>query len=86
MLVSVFRARNQSAVHIAELATQYVERARVRLPEAVTLTVWQILRVPVDVLAHCDLRLGDYAAGRTGRGDGVGDREARGGRRGSAAD
>ena len=78
------RTGNQSAVHIAELATQYVEGARARLPEAVTLTVWQILRVPVDVLA-CDLRLGDYAAGRTGRGDGVGDGEARGGRRGSAA-
>ena len=41
MLVSVFRTGDQSAVEIAALATAYVERARVRLPEGVTLTVWQ---------------------------------------------
>ena len=41
MLVSVFRTGDQSAVEIAELATQYVEEARARLPEGVTLTVWQ---------------------------------------------
>ena len=41
MLVSVFRTGDQSAVEIAALATAYVERARGRLPEGVTLTVWQ---------------------------------------------
>ena len=41
MLVSVFRTGDQSAVEIAELATQYVEQARARLPEGMTLTVWQ---------------------------------------------
>ena len=41
MMVSVFRTGDQSAVEIAELATDYVERARARLPEDVTLTVWQ---------------------------------------------
>jgi len=41
MLVSVFRTGDQSAVEIAELARQYVDAARARLPEGVTLTVWQ---------------------------------------------
>ena len=41
MMVAVFRTGEQSAVEIAELATDYVEKARSRLPEGVTLTVWQ---------------------------------------------
>ena len=41
MMVSVFRTGDQSAVEIAALATAYVEEARARLPEGVTLTVWQ---------------------------------------------
>ena len=41
MMVSVFRTGEPSAVEIAALATAYVEAARARLPEGVTLTVWQ---------------------------------------------
>ena len=41
MMVSVFRTGDQSAVDIAALATEYVDGARARLPEGVTLTVWQ---------------------------------------------
>ena len=41
MLVSVFRTGDQSAVELAALATEYVEAAQARLPEGVSLTVWQ---------------------------------------------
>ncbi len=40
-MVWVFRTGDHSAVDTAELATQYVEEARARQPEGVTLTAWQ---------------------------------------------
>ena len=41
MLVSVFRMGAQSAIEIAALAGEYVEAAEARLPEGISLTVWQ---------------------------------------------
>ena len=41
MMVSVFRTGDQSALEIAEVIYEYVESAQVRVPEGVTLTVWQ---------------------------------------------
>ena len=41
MMVSVFRMGDQSAIEIASLATEYVAEAQARLPEGVSLTVWQ---------------------------------------------
>ena len=41
MMVSVFRTGDQSAVDLAALATEYVAEAQERLPEGVSLTVWQ---------------------------------------------
>ena len=41
MLVSVFRTGDQSALEIAALATAYVAEVQARLPEGVSLTVWQ---------------------------------------------
>ena len=41
MMVSVFRTGGQSAVDLAALATEYVGEAQARLPEGVSLTVWQ---------------------------------------------
>ncbi len=41
MMVTVFRTGDQSALEIAALATAYADGARARLPEGVTLTVWQ---------------------------------------------
>ena len=41
MMVSVFRTGDQSAIDIAALATGYVAEAQARLPEGVSLTVWQ---------------------------------------------
>ena len=41
MMVSVFRTGDQSAIELAALAGEYVEEAQARLPEGVTLTIWQ---------------------------------------------
>ena len=41
MMVSVFGTGDQSAIELAALATEYVEEAQARLPEGVSLTVWQ---------------------------------------------
>ena len=41
MMVSVFRTGDQSAIELAGLVIDYVEAAQPRLPEGVTLTVWQ---------------------------------------------
>ena len=41
MMVSVFRMGDQSAIELASLATEYVAEAQARLPEGVSLTVWQ---------------------------------------------
>ena len=41
MMVSVFRTGDQSAVDLAALATEYVGEAQARLPEGISLTVWQ---------------------------------------------
>ena len=41
MMVSVFRTGDQSALEIADVVHNYIERAQARLPEGVTLTVWQ---------------------------------------------
>ncbi|MCY3845175.1 MAG: efflux RND transporter permease subunit, partial [Acidobacteria bacterium] len=41
MMVSVFRTGDQSAIEIAAAATEYVAEAQARLPEGVSLTVWQ---------------------------------------------
>ena len=41
MMVSVFRTGDQSAIELAALATEYVGEAPARLPEGVSLTVWQ---------------------------------------------
>ena len=41
MMVSVFRMGDQSAIELASLATDYVAEAQARLPEGISLTVWQ---------------------------------------------
>ena len=41
MMVSVFRTGEQSALEIADVVYDYVERAQARLPAGVTITVWQ---------------------------------------------
>ena len=41
MMVSVFRTGDQSAIELAALAGEYVEEAQARLPDGVTLTIWQ---------------------------------------------
>ena len=41
VLVSVFRTGDQSALDISAAVESYVERTRPRLPEGVSLTVWQ---------------------------------------------
>ena len=41
VLVSVFRTGDQSALDIAAAVNAYVERARPRLPEGISLTLWQ---------------------------------------------
>ncbi len=41
VLVSVFRTGDQSALDIAAAVDSYVERARPRLPEGVSMTLWQ---------------------------------------------
>ena len=41
MMVSVFATGDQSAIALAALATEYVGEAQARLPEGVSLTVWQ---------------------------------------------
>ena len=41
MMVSVFATGDQSAIELAALATEYVAAAQARLPEGVSLTVWQ---------------------------------------------
>ncbi len=41
MMVSVFRTGDQSAIELAGLVIDYVDEAQARLPEGVTLTVWQ---------------------------------------------
>ena len=41
MMVSVFRTGEQGAIELAGLAAAYVEEAQARIPEGVTLTIWQ---------------------------------------------
>ena len=41
MMVSVFRTGEQSSIELAGLVNDYVEDARNRLPEGISLTVWQ---------------------------------------------
>ena len=41
MMVSVFRTGDQSAIEIAAVVHDYIARAQARLPDGVTLTVWQ---------------------------------------------
>ena len=41
VLVSVFRTGNQAALDIAAQVKAYVERAQTRMPEGVSVTVWQ---------------------------------------------
>ena len=41
MMVSVFRTGDQSAIEIAARVHDYVDEAQTRLPDGVTLTVWQ---------------------------------------------
>ena len=41
MMVSAFRTGDQGAIELAALATEYVGQAQARLPEGVSLTVWQ---------------------------------------------
>ena len=41
LLVSVFRTGDQSALEIAGLVHEYVERTRPTLPEGISLTIWQ---------------------------------------------
>ncbi len=41
VLVSVFRTGDQSALEIAGLVHEYVERTRPTLPEGISLTIWQ---------------------------------------------
>ena len=41
MLVSVFRTGDQSALDIAAAVNGYVERARARLPQGISMTLWQ---------------------------------------------
>ena len=41
MMVSVFRTGDQSVIELAGLTNEYVEEAQARLPEGVSLTVWQ---------------------------------------------
>ena len=41
MMVSVFRTGDQSAIELAGLVNEYVEQAQARLPEGMSLTVWQ---------------------------------------------
>ena len=41
MMVSVFRTGDQSSIELAGLVNDYVEEARSRLPEGISLTVWQ---------------------------------------------
>ncbi len=41
MMVSVFRTGEQSSIELAGLVNDYVEEARSRVPEGISLTVWQ---------------------------------------------
>ena len=41
MMVSVFRTGEQSALELAALSHEYVANAQARLPEGITLTIWQ---------------------------------------------
>jgi len=41
MMVSVFRTGEQSALELAALSHEYVEQAQARMPEGITLTIWQ---------------------------------------------
>ena len=41
MMVSVFRTGEQSALELAALLYDYIDSAQARLPEGVTITVWQ---------------------------------------------
>ncbi|MCY4027253.1 MAG: efflux RND transporter permease subunit, partial [Acidobacteria bacterium] len=41
MMVSVFRTGDQSSIELAGLVNDYVEEARTRIPEGISLTVWQ---------------------------------------------
>ncbi|MCY3843739.1 MAG: efflux RND transporter permease subunit, partial [Acidobacteria bacterium] len=41
MMVSVFRTGEQSSIELAGLVNEYVEEARSRVPEGISLTVWQ---------------------------------------------
>ena len=41
MMVSVFRTGDQSSIELAGLVNDYVEEARSRIPEGISLTVWQ---------------------------------------------
>ncbi|SVB73534.1 uncharacterized protein METZ01_LOCUS226388, partial [marine metagenome] len=41
MMVSVFRTGEQSALEIAALVHDYIDAAQARLPDGITLTIWQ---------------------------------------------
>ena len=41
MMVSVFRTGEQSALELAALSHEYVEKAQARMPEGISLTIWQ---------------------------------------------
>ena len=41
MMISVFRTGDQSAIEISRLVNEYVAEARGRIPEGMSLTVWQ---------------------------------------------
>ena len=41
MMVSVFRTGEQSALEIAELVHNYIDAAQARIPEGISLTIWQ---------------------------------------------
>ena len=41
MMVSVFRTGEQSALEIAALVNEYIEQAQTRIPDGISLTIWQ---------------------------------------------
>ena len=58
VLVSVFRTGDQSALEIAAAVNEYVERARPRLPEGISITLWQDQAEVLDARLTLMLRTG----------------------------